>query len=88
MDPAKKAPLDIAKWPKGKLGSRFAMVFRATGFNGCGSAFYHPYDRVATQGHTEWPKQQPHLIWTNSHTIVDDLEEFQSLLTTGDYIGV
>jgi hypothetical protein len=87
-DPAKKATLDLAKWPKGKPGSRFAMVFRTAGFNGCGSAFYHPYDRVATVGHTEWPKQQPHLIWTNEHTIVDYLEEFQSLLMAGDYLGV
>jgi hypothetical protein len=84
----KKAPLEIAKWPKGKPGSRFAMVFRTSGFNGAGSAFYHPYDRVATQGHGEWAKQQPHLIWTSSHTIVDYLEELQLLLMTGDYVGV
>jgi hypothetical protein len=87
-DPSKKVPLEITKWPKGKPGSRFAMVFRTSGFNGTGSAFYHPYDRVATQGHTDWPKQQPHLIWTSAHTIVDYLEEFQSLLMTGDYAGV
>lgn len=87
-DPDKKAPLEIAKWPKGKPGTRFAMVFRTSGFNGAGRAFYHPYDRVATEGHGEWPKQQPHLIWTSSRTIVDYLEEFQSLLMTGDYVGV
>jgi hypothetical protein len=87
-DPEKKAPLDFAKWPKGKSGSRFAMVFRTTGFNGCGQAFYHPYDRVARVGHHEWPRQQPHLIWSDTHTIVHYLEEFQSLLTTGDYVGV
>ena len=87
-DPVKKTPLEFAKWPKGKPSSRFAMIFRTTGFNGCGRAFYHPYDRVATQGHAEWPQQQPHLIWSNSHTIVDYLEEFQSLFTSGDYVGV
>jgi hypothetical protein len=87
-DPEKKSPLDFAKWPKGKGGSRFAMVFRTTGFNGCGKAFYHPYDRVARIGHHEWPKQQPHLIWSDTHSIVDYLEEFQSLFTTGDFVGV
>lgn len=85
-DPDKRAILEFAKRPKGKPGSRFAMVFRTDWQNG--AAFYHPYDRVGTQSHAEWPKQQPHLIWTSSHTIVDYLEEFQSLLVTGDYIGV
>jgi hypothetical protein len=87
-DPVKKAPLEPETWPKGKPGSRFAMVFKTSGFQGCGSAFYHPYDRVAMQGHVDWPRQQPHLIWSSSHTIVDYLEEFQALLTSGDYLGV
>lgn len=87
-DPETKAPLDLTKWPKGKSGSRFAMVFRTAGFAGAGGAFYHPYDRVARVGHNEWPQQQPHLIWNDAHTIVDYLEEFQSLLLSGDYVGV
>lgn len=86
-DPATKARLDFAKFPKGRPDSRFAKVFR-TDWGESGKAFYHPYDRVAAQGHTEWPKQQPHLIWTSNHTIVDYLEEFQSLLNGGDYLGV
>lgn len=85
-DPIKKATLEFGKRPKGKPGSRFAMVFRTDWENG--RAFYHPYDRVGAQSHAEWPKQQPHLIWTGSHTIVDFLEEFQSLLVCGDYVGV
>ncbi|MHB8270247.1 DUF7665 family protein [Bradyrhizobium sp.] len=85
-DPIRKAALELGKRPKGKPGSRFAMVFRTDWENG--RAFYHPYDRLAAQGHGEWPKEQPHLIWTSSHTIVDYLEEFQSLLTCGDYLGV
>jgi hypothetical protein len=85
-DPEKKAILEQGKRPKGRPGSRFAMVFRTDWQNG--KAFYHPYDRVAAQGHNDWRKQQPHLIWTSSHTVVDCLDEFQSLLMTGDYIGV
>lgn len=85
-DPSTKTTLEISKRPKGKPGSRFAMVFRTDWNNG--SAFYHPYDRVAAQGHAEWPKQQPHLVWTCNHTIVNYLEEFYSLLNCGDYVGV
>jgi len=87
-DPVKKQTLELAKWPKGKPGSRFAMVFRTSGFTAAGRAFYHPYDRAPVQDHPTWPREQPHLIWTSSHTIVDYLEEFQTLLTCGDYVGV
>lgn len=85
-DPAAKATLEFGKRPKGKSGSRFAMVFRTDWESG--RAFYHPYDRAGAQSHPEWPKQQPHLIWTSSHTIVDYLEEFHALLNCGDYLGV
>jgi len=84
-DPSTKAALEIGKRPKGKSGSRFAKVFRTDWNN---AAFYHPYDRVAAQGHAEWPTQQPHLIWTSEHTIVDYLTEFHFLLQSGDYVGV
>jgi hypothetical protein len=87
-DLIKKQTLDPVKWPKGKSGSRFATVFRTNGFSAAGRAFYHPYDRAPAQDHPLWRTEQPHLIWTDSHTIVNYLEEFQSLLTGGDYVGV
>ncbi|HUN96101.1 MAG TPA: hypothetical protein VMU69_07660 [Bradyrhizobium sp.] len=87
-DPVKRKALALDKWPKGRAGSRFAMVFRTSGFTGAGSAFYHPYDRVALIGHARWSTEQPHLVWSDSHTIVDYLEEFQTLLTSGDYLGI
>lgn len=86
-NPVTKATLDFDKRPKGRPDSRFAKVFR-TDWGDSSRAFYHPYDRVAAQGHPEWPKQQPHLVWTDSHTIVDYLEEFHSLLAGGDYLGI
>lgn len=86
-DTGTKARLALERWPKGKSGSRFAMVFRTADWKH-GEAFYHPYDRVAAQGHTEWPRQQPHLVWTPEHTIVDYLAEFHDLFQGGDYIGV
>lgn len=85
-DPATKATMEFGKRPKGRPDSRFAKIFRTDWENGV--AFYHPYDRHAAQSHTEWPREQPHLIWTSSHTIVDYLEEFYALLQSGDYVGV
>lgn len=85
-DVTTKAALEPPKRPKGSLDSRFAKVFRTDWNNG--TAFYHPYDRVAAQGHPEWLKTQPHLIWTDGHTIVDYLQEVHSLLNCGDYLGV
>ena len=85
-DPATRSALEFSKRPKGKPDSRFAKVFRTDWESGL--AFYHPYDRVAAKGHTDWPKDQPHLVWTSDHTIVDYLEEFHSLLQGGDYIGL
>jgi hypothetical protein len=85
-DTATKTPLDHAKRPKGKPDSRFAKVFRTDWNNG--TAFYHPYDRVAANGHPDWARERPHLAWTSDHTIVDYLEEFHALLNSGDYSGV
>ncbi len=91
-DPGAKRMLDLSKRPKGRQGSRFAMVFRkdwpTPAEQRGGSAFYHPYDRVAVPGHTAWPGQHPHLVWTSNHTIVDYLAEFQALLTSEDYLGI
>jgi hypothetical protein len=86
-DPVAKNPLAFSRWPKGRAGSRFSQVFRTSGFVGCGKAFYHPYDRIPADTHPDWRRQQPHLVWTDSHTIVDYLEEFQSLFNSGDYLG-
>jgi len=85
-DPYTRATLDSAKRPKGRPDSRFAKVFR-TDWEG-GRAFYHPYDRVAAEGHPEWSKNQASLVWDSNHTIVDYLEEFHSLLNCGDYVGI
>jgi hypothetical protein len=85
-DPTTGAMLETAKRPKGRANSRFAKVFRTDWKDG--QAFYHPYDRVAVEGHDKWPTEQPSLIWDVNHTIVDYLEEIYSLLNSGDYIGL
>ena len=85
-DSVKLMPLETAKWPKGKEGSRFARIFRTDWMNAV--AFYHPYDRFAFNGHQSWVTDLPHLVWTAEHTIVDYLSEFQELLNSEDYLGV
>lgn len=84
-DPGTGSVLTPEKRPRGKADSRFAKVFRTDWKDGL--AFYHPYDRVAIEGHDKWPQEQPSLIWNADHTIVDYLEEFRSLLNSGDYLG-
>ncbi len=71
--------------PKGKVDSRFALVFRTDWENG--RAFYHPFDRVAASSHGDWAAAMPQLVWSDRRTIVDFLEEFQSLLMSEDYLG-
>jgi hypothetical protein len=85
-NPVTRALLDHSKRPKGRVDSRFARVFRTDWNNG--TAFYHPYDRVAAQSHPQWAKERPHLAWSSAHTIVDYLDEFHTLLNGGDYLGV
>jgi len=87
-DPTTGQDLSLANYPKGKAGSRFAMVFRTDSWAEGHKAFYHPYDRVALQGHSDWPKTMPHLVWGPALTIADYLDEFQNLLTSGDYVGL
>jgi len=56
-DPATKAILELSKRPKGRPDSRVARVFR-TDWN-AGTAFYHPYDRVAATGHPRLAYTRP-----------------------------
>ncbi len=85
-DPATKSMLAVSQRPKGTAGSRFAKVFRTDWMDG--RAFYHPYDRVAADGHQNWPQRYPYRVWNSDHTIVDYLAEFHALLNSGDYLGV
>jgi hypothetical protein len=85
-DPEKGQPLCFEKRPKGKPDSRVARVFR-TDWNS-GVAFYHPYDRVAAQGHPNWKTEQPALVWDVNRSIVDLLTELHLLLHSSDYVGI
>jgi hypothetical protein len=85
-DPEEKQILTFDRRPKGKPGSRVAQVFRTNWNNG--TAFYHPYDRVAAQGHPNWKTEQPSLVWDSNHSIVDLLAELHLLLNSHDYVGI
>lgn len=84
IDPASGALLPEAKRPKGS--DRVLMVFRTNWKDG--TALYHPYDRVAIEGHNEWPRTHPHLIWTPKHTVCDLLVELHGLLDSEEYTHV
>jgi hypothetical protein len=79
-----KGPLVPAKRPKGK--GNVAKVFRTDWEQG--RAFYHPYDRFASNSHSNWKQKYPHLIWGRKHTIVDLLDVIHHLLNCSDYTGV
>lgn len=85
-DSTTKSMLAVPLRPRGKVNSRVAKVFRTDWEKGV--AFYHPYDRFAQKTHPNWVREQPHLVWTIDHTIVDFLEEIYALLNSEDYIGI
>jgi hypothetical protein len=85
-DPEAHVILPFGKRPKGRQNGRVARVFRTDWNNG--TAFYHPYDRIAAEGHPNWKQEQRHLVWSEAHTIVDVLEELHGLLNSGEYLGV
>jgi hypothetical protein len=76
-----------ADWPKGTSGSMVAQVFRVEGWAAPGRGFYHPYDRLAREGHNQWPEQDPRHVWTNGHTLTDFLSLVHRWLNCEAYLG-
>lgn len=77
------AALKRDDWPKGSKS--FLSVFNPDWKNG--TALYHPYDRIARQGHNDWPKQYPHLVWDTSSTFIQYLVEIHRFLNGRGYHG-
>lgn len=82
-DPDQGQPLAHNRRPTG--GSVVGKVFRID-WEG-GRALYHPYDRVAAEGHKDWAQKYPGLVWTVEHTIMDLLLVIHRLLHDDDYKG-
>lgn len=72
------------KWPKGRMGSVVASVFKIGGWAAPGEGFYHPWDRRALHGH---PWADARFAWNSNVTIAEYVAQFHRWLTCGDYVG-
>ena len=77
-------PLAAALWPNGS--SCIPAVFRPDWKDGV--CLYLPCDRIAAQGHDNWPIDYPALQWSPQRGIVLYLNEIHSLLNSSDYKGI
>ncbi|HKX50766.1 MAG TPA: hypothetical protein VJQ48_10095 [Candidatus Binatia bacterium] len=78
------APLVRAKWPTGR--SIVPSVFRPDFKHG--HCLYLPCDRMALEGHGNWPTEHPSRLWQPSRGIICYLEQVYELFNQGDYSGV
>ena len=81
-DTARNAPLAFDRWP-GSKGGRVKAVFR-TDWKG-GTALYLPCDRVSREGHDNWQRETPTMIWRPERGFLQYLEIVYELLNCGDY---
>ena len=81
-DIARGAPLAHAAWPRSK-GGRVQAVFRPD-WKG-GTALYLPCDRVSIEGHDNWHRETPTMIWNPAKGIIQYLEIVYELLNCSDY---
>ena len=74
--------LPFDRWPRSK-GGRVAAVFR-TDWRG-GTALYLPCDRVSREGHDNWTRETPTMLWRPERGLAQYLEIVHELLNCGDY---
>jgi len=79
--------LPTERWPKGRVNSTVAAVFKVAGWAAPGRGFYHPYDRQANANHNEWPAQNPQFVWGKNNTITDFLCLVHRWLNCEAYVG-
>ena len=84
-DSEANVPLPTARWPQGATGSRVARAFNH-GWR-C-DAIYMPCDRVALDGHGQWPAQYRRYLWTPNKDITFYLNIVYDLLHSAHYQGV
>lgn len=77
-------PLSFARWPAGK--HLIPSIFNPGWQNG--TALYLPCDRMAIQGHGDWPSRYPNWIWKPQVGIIQYLRIVHALLTSEDYTGI
>lgn len=74
-DYASQQPLPSGLWPR---GGRVSKVFNHGWKNGI--ALYIPCDRVAIEGHANWNRELPHLIWNPNKGLLQYIEAIHEIL--------
>lgn len=82
-DIEKNAPLTPNQWPGGQ--SRVALAFNP-GWKG-GTCLYLPCDRLAIEGHDQWRKDHPALLWDPEKGLCKYLGIIHELVNCNDYGG-
>lgn len=72
--------LDSPKWPK--YNKRCSQIFRPEWRR---DALYLPCDRIAINGHGDWPQKHPYLIWKAGDSFVKYLKEVYQALNPDSY---
>lgn len=72
--------LPVERWPKGR--TQVNAIFKP-GWKSF--ALYAPCDRVAMEGHPDWPERYPSLYWQPTFTIVRYLELVHACLNRNQY---
>lgn len=78
------SPLPPSRWPSGN--AIIKSVFRPDWNSG--QCLYLPCDRIAMEGHTDWPAQYPNRLWQPSRGIICYLEQIYDLLNQSGYSGI
>ena len=82
-DISSNTPLPAHRWPTGD--EIFSSVFRPDWRNGV--CLYLPCDRIAFEGHTNWPTQHPSRLWQPARGIICYLEQVYDLFNQSGYSG-
>lgn len=80
-DVENNTPLPTAKWPRGQ--GRVQLAFNP-GWKG-GTCLYLPCDRISIEGHENWRREHPSLLWRPEIGIVHYLRIVHNLLHSEDY---
>ena len=82
-DVVQNVPLPFDRWPTGD--GIFVSIFRTDWRDGI--CPYLPCDRVAFEGHSNWPAQYPSRLWQPAKGIICYLEQLYDLLNQSGYKG-
>lgn len=67
-------------------GERASHIFRTDWEEG--QALYAPWDRVALDGHADWPTRYPMQAWNPQRDLAFYLQNVWEVLNADDYLGI